>query len=271
MILYKKSFNEIEKSAIENLKKTRINNFNEGSRVLSIIRSVNIMLEQFYDDLDKNAQMGYLSTAQGGFLDLIGELLDCKRREGESNDNYRYRIANQVYVIAGGNKTSLEVETLNIPGVRKVRFANFTRGIGSYSAYVIADSLDQINEAVERVQEVLDSNTSFGIYGVAESPRIIPVSMSLSVIFKSGVSLSQQQTVIQEVRRSLKEYIDKLEMGEGFVASALYQIARNVSDSIFDVEILEIKINSKPILVANYNPYWDEKLYVRSIEDIDAG
>jgi hypothetical protein len=59
-------------------------------------------------------------------------------------------------------------------------------------------------------------------------------------------------------------------MGESLVASSLFQIIRNVRSEISDVIIQGININDRSILVSNYRPFWDEKLYVRRIEDIEV-
>lgn len=270
MNIYRKTAAELEQLSIDSLKGTRLNNISDGSRVLSIIRAVNLMIQQFYDDLDRNIDSRYFSKAEGVYLDLIGELVDCTRKAGENNDNYRYRIGKQIHVVAGGNKTSLEVETKGIEGVSKVIFKKFTRGIGSYSGYVISDSMDRLQESVSDVQVVLDKKSSFGIRGVAESPRILPVRMSMNLVFKAGTSTSAKASILSDVRRQVKTYIDKLEMGEQLIASALFQIIRNVRYEISDVIINGIYINSRPILVSNYKPHWDEKLYVSKVSDIEV-
>jgi uncharacterized phage protein gp47/JayE len=270
VILYRKSEKELEQDAIIRLRETKMNNTSEGSRTLSLTRAINSVISEFYSELERNTRLSFLSTSRGYFLDLIGELLGCERLPGESDSNYKYRISNQVGVVAGGNKKSIEVETLQVEHVKKIILKPYTRGIGSYTAYVIATTLDKANEAVENVQRILDKKTSFGILGVAELPRTVPVGMSLTIVHKSGTTSSEKSFNKSEAARRIKSYIDNLDMGEPLIASAIYQTVRNISPSIYDVIIHYININSRPIMVTNYSTLWDEKLYVRSTEDIQV-
>src|SRR5690242_17062646 len=59
----------------------------------------------FYDQLDLTTTMGLVGSSTGPLLDLVAELVNCVRLTGESDDNYKARIVNQVYSIAGGNLT----------------------------------------------------------------------------------------------------------------------------------------------------------------------
>lgn len=270
MLVYRKNMIELEREAVESLSKTRINNVHDGSRALSLVRALNSIIYDFYDELDRTVDYAFLSRAEGGFLDLLGELLNCERDIGESDENYRFRISNQIQVVAGGNRLSIEMQVRNIPEVKKIIFRNFTRGTGSFSAYVITSNLEEVNSAISTVQEILDRSTSFGVKGVAESPRILEVSMLMNIVFSSTTPNASKSSIILDVKRKTKEVIDKIDMGEPLIISSLFQEIRNVHPSIFDVVIQRITVGSKPILVSNYTPYWDEKFFVRSIESIEV-
>lgn len=268
MIIYRKSPKELEQEAVKNLGGTRINATGDGSVALSIIKSVNSIISQLYQDLDNNIQSGFLSTAQDGFLDLIGELLSCYRLPGESNDNYRYRISQQVNVSSGANRAALEIETSSLEGVRKVVLAPYTRGIGSFSAFVVPSTYDSLNSSLVNVQNVLNSLEAFGIRGVAEAPKPLLVKMKLQVSFKNSVSQSTHSSIKESIKRELKILIDRLDMGNDLIISEIFQRVRNVNDNILDVSIQSITVNNKPILVANYIPRIDEKFFVEHINDI---
>ena len=92
-----------------------------------------VMIEEFspfYDELDLITKMGFISTSTGGYLDLIGELLNCTRDGDESDDNYRARISNQVSVEQSANLIAIRLKTLRIDGVADAQFKRFTRGTG---------------------------------------------------------------------------------------------------------------------------------------------
>lgn len=271
MIVYRKSPAELEQGAIKSLEGTRISTTGDGSVALSIIKSVNSIISQFYQDLDSNTQNGFLSTSQGSFIDLIGESLNCSRLPGETNDNYKYRISQQTSVNAGANRTSLEIETNSLEGVKKVVLSPYTRGIGSFSAFVVPNTYEDLSSSLTRVQEVLDSVGAFGVRGIAEAPKSLLIKMKLQVSFTSGTYQSSRASIKDNIKREIKSLIDNIEIGSSLVMSEIFQVVRNVSDSILDVSIRSIEINNKPILVKNYIPRVDEKFFVEHIGDIIVG
>jgi len=79
-MLFKKNFGELIQSSLSYLRSnTQITNVNIGGITRSIIEIINRNIADYYNILDTNMAMSFLSTAEGYFLDLIGGLFNMPR------------------------------------------------------------------------------------------------------------------------------------------------------------------------------------------------
>lgn len=83
-MLFKKSLTELNEQAINDLQNnTDITNMSIGGVARSMLEVVNKQLSDYYNVLDINQAMGFLSSAEGYFLDLIGDLFNMPRLQSE--------------------------------------------------------------------------------------------------------------------------------------------------------------------------------------------
>lgn len=266
MIVPPKTFDELMNSAISRLSSnTSITNFSPGSVARALLEVVNEHLAQFYQTLDFNLAMAFVSKAQGYFLDLLGELLNCQRRPDESDDNYRYRITHQVEVVAGCNLTALRLELLSLSGVRDVIFHPYTLGTGSFSVYPVPVEAGPVSDVLlEEVQRVLDEKEAYGVRGISVQPTMRPVDIKVHLIFDNGAT--NINYAVQSARRAVWDYIANLEPGGTLVITELIQRVMDVSDDIRDMEIYYFYVDDRPALVVNQDSAWDEVFYPRLVE-----
>ncbi len=271
MIMYDISEEELNQQALELLAETDITNMKPGSRARAILKVVCRMLRTYYRTLDFNLTMAFVDKATGSFLDSIGLLLNCHREPGESDDNYRYRITHQVYVVEGANRTAIRLRALSVDKVADVYLTPWTFGTGSFTVHVITNNLADLDETVAKVQEELDECEAFGVKGLAMPPKILPVTMKLAITFSGTSQTSVRPTTIADISRAVRAYIDGLGMGEELVLSKINQIVHNVrQQDIVDVALTNMTVKGRPVLISNYKPYWDEKLYVAAASDIQV-
>jgi uncharacterized phage protein gp47/JayE len=275
MILYNKTEEELNREALELLSQTAITNTKQGSRAQTILRIINKVLKTYYDALDFNVTMAFVSKAAGAFLDEIGLLLNCTRRTGEEDNNYRYRITNQVYVVEGANKTAIRLAALSVDRVLDVILTPFVFGTGSFTVHVITNTMDEaiVNQTISRVQEVLDEVAAYGVKGVAVAPKVVAFWASIRLFFVSSTNDDTKATIANNIRTAIEEYISNLNMGADFVLSEVVYIAKSIGRGyIQDVVPTKIEIGRrkeedvsvtwKQVLIQNYKPYWDEKLFI---------
>lgn len=220
---------------------------------------------QFYEQLDAMMLMSFVSTANGTYLDLIGELLACKRSQGETDNDYRYRITNQVYVVQGGNLTSLRIKILQVAGVADVQLTRFTNGAGSFTCYIIPEQYPISNDLINKVQAVIDETASYGIYGEVRVSTAIPVDVSIQLIFTNQTTNAERQTIRQQAVASIERYIKSLTMGDAIIINEIIQQTMDVSAKILDMQIVKLMVKDIDQYVRNLYPKAQEQYFLRRI------
>ena len=235
----------------------------------SIARTfVEIMTEEFYpfyEELDSQTMMAYVSTARGSYLDLIGALLNCTRFDEESDADYRARIVNQVYVAQGANIIALRIGVLAVDGVADVEFTRFTNGAGSFACYIIPESFPITNELIDNVQAVIDEKCGYGIYGEAKAATAIPVDISIQLVFNTQTSNAERQSVRQTVSSSVEKYINQLGRGAAIIINEIIEQTMSSSSKIVDMQIYQLSVSDVEQYVRNLYPRAEEQYFLRRI------
>lgn len=269
-MIIKRSVQELNRVANKRLEEhTPINSTHKGARAKLLLDIINRNVAQYYEDIEQNVLLAFVSRAEGKFLDLIGELVNCKRMPGESRENYRYRITQQVYTAAKVNKTAIELTCLTTDGVSDVYTKPYTHGTGSFTVYVIPENTDNSAQVVRRVKARLEKQKSYGTKVNVETPTLLPVSMRMRLVFGPETKPSIIGTAITDVRNNVKKLIDNLAMGDSLVIAQVIDKAMDDNKHIKDVQFEELVVNDIPRMITNYDPYWDEKLVVDSVSDIE--
>ena len=245
---------------------TSITNSDPGSIARTFLEVLTEEFYEFYNELELSATMGFVSTASGRYLDMIGLLLSCTRNTGEIDEDYRARIVNQVYVVAGANLTAIRLKALAVEGVTDVIFKQYSHGAGSFSCYVITDNAQTSRSVLNAVQAAIDDAKAYGIYADVKSPVLIPVELMVRLIFSNDTGAAEKNTIRQSVVRETRDYVNKLSIGETFIVNELIQRIMDVSTKIKDMDIYGLKVNGMSRYVANVSLKWDEKFVLDSID-----
>jgi len=246
---------------------TDITNTNPGSVARTFLEVLTEEFYEFYTELELAVTMGFVSTATGRYLDLIGELLNCIRIDGETDENYRSRIVNQVYVVAGANLTAIRLKALSVDGVKDVIFKEYAHGAGSFSCYVITDDAQTSAATLRAVQSAINDTKAYGIYGEVKSPVLIPIELMVRLIFSSDTSSAEKTAIRQSVVNEVRSYIDNMVLGETLIVNELIQRVMDVSTKIQDLDIYGMKVNGVSRYVANTSSKWDER-FILDVLDI---
>lgn len=267
MALY--SYDEILQNLLDRLQaNTQIVDVDPGSIARAFCEVLAEQYSQFYDQLDLNTTLGFVSTANGQFLDMIGQLLGCTRVVNETDSNFRSRIINQVYVIAGGNLTSIRLRVLSIDGVRDVIMKEFTKGAGSFSIYVITDDIQTPQNILNQVEDIVNTTKSYGVYAQVKAPVLLPVDLKVRLVFGDNVSDAEKASIRQIAKTNIKAYIDNLGMGGTFSINEVLRNAIAASNKIADSEALEMKMNGAVQFAKNFTANWDERIVIGSLDVI---
>lgn len=266
-----KSREEVLDTIVKKLQRTTlITDLDPGTIAKAICDVMSEEFGDFYKELELTTTMGFVSTAKGSFLDMIGALLNCKRitinGTYESDANYRSRIVNQVYVIAGGNETAIRLKTLSVPGVQNVIMREHTKGTGSFSIYIITDELELPQTIISQVENVIRETKAAGIYAEVKTPVLIPIEVKVRLILSDNVSEAEKASIRQIAKQSIKNYIDNVALGGSFIINEIVRSGMGASNKVIDVDVYSLKINGMNQFVRNFQVNWDQRIVIAKLE-----
>lgn len=227
-----------------------------------------VILEQMsplYDELDLSTTMSAVSTAIGPRLDLVAELVNCVRLPDEPDDDYRARIVNQVSVQQNANLISLRIRALQINGVADVQFKRFTQGAGSFTCYVIPQVFPITNDLLAQIETVMNESAAYGMAFEVKTSTYVPVDLTLNLIFRTKSTSLEREYVRNRVISNVTTYMKELNMGNPIIINEVVQRVMETSEQILDMEIKELRIDSKQYFVKNVEPSLEQQYYLRTI------
>lgn len=263
----KKSREEILSDLEYRLKeKTSVTNTDPGSVARTFLEVLTDEFYEFYDSLDLSATMGFVSTAGGRFLDMIGTILDCRRILGEEDDVYRARITNQVYIVAGANITSIRLRALSVAGVSDVIFRQYSHGAGSFTCYVITQDAEASRNVLNGVRAAIEDTKAFGVYAEVTTPVLIPVELMVRLVFSNDAGNAEKETIRQSVARNIQGYVNGLRLGESLIVNETIQRIMDTNTKIQDVDIYSMTVNGTSRYITNASIRRDEKFILEALD-----
>lgn len=245
---------------------TDITNINPGSVARTFLDVITEEFYEYYGELELTVAMGFVSTAAGTYLDMIGKLLDCERIADENDTDYRARITNQVYVVAGANLTSIRVRALAADGVRDVRFKEYSHGAGSFSCFVLAENVQDQTGVTNRVRNIINEAKGYGVYADVRSPVMIPVGLMIKLVFKTGVGQAERDTIRHNAIAAIGTYVNGTDIGEPVIVNEIIQVIMDSNDKILDFDIYKMTVDNKDRYISNIEAKWNEKFILGEVE-----
>lgn len=265
-----KSFEQIVDDVIDRLKTTTpITDFSPGSVARAFVDTFAGEVATLYRVIEVNLATARLSTAKGRFLDLLGAMVGVTRREGEGDDNYRYRIAHRWEEAATSNEIAVRLAALSVPGVRDVMMRPYVLGSGSFSVYPVAETGVDPTSLVKPIEDAMQRHAGYGIRHVVTLGEELPVGIEVEILFDPILSSGEQERLLREAEHLIGTYIESLGLGSPLVITQILHrimsLNQGVSKAIKDVRVTGLEINYAPTLVENAYPEWDERYVPASI------
>lgn len=281
-MLLKRTAEEVLRDAMQIIAdNTPITNFKPGSIARALVEALKDEIPALYDYAEEVLNMGFLSRAEGEYLDLIGQLFNYPRRmettydenteeiteQPIDDDTYRYEISQRVLTAANANFEALRLAALAVPGVQDVIGKEYSHGTGSFSFYVVPGNGFTPTEVKSAVDEAL-SVRAYGIRPNVILPIDLPIDLKIQLVFDEGTSIEDRESIRFNVKNGLMNYFGNFDMGQGFIYNDLVQEIMNTDDHIKDFTVLQFYINHEPALLTNHEILDDERLTLSSIEVI---
>lgn len=231
---------------------------------------INKNIADFYDTLKLNHMQAFVTTASKEFLDAIGILLNCIRKSGESDKDYKKRITNQCLSLSMANETSIRLAVLSIDGVDDVVMKRYSNGPGSFTIMPIIKNSYIEDDILSLVSEKVYSVSSYGEKIIIKLPEIKYVKLSINLIYSSNLTDSEKQALSVKVRDNIITYINSIPVGQSFIINQLTEYimqSDNTSETNYNTNIIsyscnDFKINEEQCLFINQGARWDEKYQI---------
>lgn len=242
MLILNKDFKNIQKKAEEYFQEVGISVTPGGiAKLFSSI--INSEISEFYETLSVYHLQCFVSTATGTYLEHIGKLLNCDRKEKETDDNYRFRITNQVLSVASANKASIKLAALSVDGVDSVVLVPFSKGAGSFDLFVVNNNGELNDKVINNVKNEVVKVIGYGINCNVSEPRYKKVEISIKLLYKNSVQYIDTDEINDKVRKNIHNYINSLEIGEELILNKLNSIIMSSDKNIANFICESFKIN----------------------------
>jgi len=270
-LLLFKTKEQVIQDGIARLEQSELNIHGSSGKIarllLNIVNSILADEGGIYEALQINHVRAFLSTATGDALDAIGYMLNCQRIIGESDDNYRYRISQQVLSFEKANETAVRLAALSVDGVRDVITKPFTYGTGSFSIYVVSEQPITPNSILEAVRNSVYSVAGYGIRFEVLSPDIIDVMMNILVSSQARTTETDKNIILANARTKVISYINSRTVGQPLVVSEIENAIRDVSAYITSVNIASMRIGGKLVFTSDQKCRWNQRFLTSSQPD----
>ena len=262
-VLNTKTFDELQEESLKELTAIGFSD-SPGSIARLFLSIINKNIATLYKTLTVNHLRAFLSTSDGAALNAIGLLLQCKRTDNESDDDYRYRISKQCLTLATSNETAIQLAALCTDGVYDVKMKKYAMGAGTFTVIIIPDLTVDISTTLAVVTANVEKTVGYGIRFKVVTPTHTYVKFKFKLYLKDNVSDADAQTIRYDVQTAVSDYISKLDVGEDILIDKLTQVIMNVSDSIISHQVLEFYINNAKALYVNQSCRWFERFALSS-------
>lgn len=176
----------------------------------------------------------------------------------ETDDNYRFRIANAVKTYARANQTAVRIAALSIPGVADAFLYDYRSGVGTFDILIIPTGNKVSTSTIRRVRSAVNSVKALGVVATIREPGYVPTELAVQVDFESGVTEGEKSTIRTRVQNNILSYLGEIPIGGTFVLNEFRERVMATDEKIRDMEILCYVFRNRPQLKRNYQAQADE-------------
>lgn len=200
-------------------------------------------------------------------------------KDSESDANYRYRIANQIFAAQYANEIAVRLAALSVAGVADVTMVRHFKGVGTFELLIKSTVPEISDDLIANVRDRVTSVTSFGNIESVRGPLESGVSLVGTLYLRRRLSAQEESDLIRGVTNNVIDHINSLDIGETLIVNDLVQKALGTAEVI-----TKVGTTAKPFdnlylykqsvvdggkarqkLLTDYVPESDERLIVETV------
>jgi len=176
------------------------------------------------------------------YTDYLNESLEIENvaalnygRDKETDQNYRFRIANQAANLATANEISIRLAALSIPGVMNVLIDRYTHGVGTSTVTVLSTTRTVPDYLIAAVEAEVRNVEASGNRTYIEKPKETGVAVELTLYFDSSVNVYEVEQIEQAVSENIDSYVNSIEIGDSLRINTMASVVMGTDSRIKDM------------------------------------
>lgn len=150
----------------------------------------------------------------------------------ESDDRYRFRIANALVAAEQANFTSVRLAALGVPGVADIQFINGVNGTASFDLYVKALTTEPSVGLLGSVQAAVELVLAFPVRVFVRAPLLVGLEFFLHLNLRSDVEDEEIPAIEANVFDALNDRLSRLDIGESISENLLIETILSADNRI---------------------------------------
>lgn len=153
--------------------------------------------------------------------------------DGERDEELRERAKNALETKGFSTINAIKFSIFSIPGIRNVRIYDMFRGVGTIDVLILGDTVPISSNIFEEVVNTVEEVKAAGIDIRVAEAELKEIDIDIKLYIRNGYNVSD---VEDDVKKSIKEYIDNLDIGEKLIVNELYRYVMD-NELVEDMEI----------------------------------
>jgi uncharacterized phage protein gp47/JayE len=211
-------------------------------------------------------------------LNIINDAEILKGEDGETETNYRFRIAQQTTAAESANQTAIRLAVLITPGVADVVLIPWFTGIGTFDVLIKSVTPVLPDGLISAVDQSVSKQVAQGCAYRVRGPVEIGFSLTGTLKFRKKLSSQEETNIINAVTANVSDYVNSLDIDEELIVNEMVERVMSTSDEIKNIGSANKPFDSmyiyKPTklednkirntLIGDYNPEEDERIIVET-------
>lgn len=173
--------------------------------------------------LNKHSFVAYTGTAQSK-LKCTNRFSISNGEDRESDDSYRFRLANLFRAREMAVLSSIRLAALSVPGVIDTKEVICEQGPGTFSLYVTGTTPTTSPKLIQEVSSSVNSVTAYGVRPFVLGPIPIGLEFVVAVKWNPRATTAQITSGYVAMRNALENVLNNTKIGEEVLFSDLIDI-----------------------------------------------
>ena len=228
--------------------------------------SLSEVLENVYEEIEKNKTPHVWTALEGQKLDDTGTWVNLPRNPQENDSAYKYRLFNWMLVNEASNEHAITVKLLNPTYAANIEFVPMTNGCGTGTCYVIPKKYteDNIGKSLEEARQKIKQIASPGLYDDYLVPDLRSVSLEIYLETQGDINVMKENLTNQ-----IRAYINSIPPKQYLSVGHINKLGANTSQVDF-FSVMSLIVNGTQINKTKLLQEVESKFIFDSINWLEA-